>query len=80
MKTVLLIKNFILIMITFLLLSFNAKANDITPLVKNSGYVANNESIKGVFDVISSKINIPIILSNLAARNKITSEVEMLEP
>lgn len=80
MKTVILFKNFIIIMITFLLLSFNAKANDIIPLVKNSGYVANNESIKGVFDVISSKINTPIILSSLAARKKITSEVAMLEP
>ncbi|WP_380178178.1 type III secretion system outer membrane ring subunit SctC [Kalamiella sp. sgz302252] len=42
-----------------------------------SGYVANNEGVKGVFDALSSTMSKPVILSKEAARKKITGEFDL---
>lgn len=38
--------------------------------VSPAGYVARNESIKGVFDALSSQIGKPVLLSKTALRKK----------
>ncbi|WP_369788272.1 type III secretion system outer membrane ring subunit SctC [Rouxiella sp. WC2420] len=60
--------------------AFSAESNSNDLEKNNSGYVANNESIRGLFEAISSKINKPVILSNLASRKKITGEFSLLQP
>ncbi|MDR5611079.1 MULTISPECIES: hypothetical protein [unclassified Arsenophonus] len=39
-----------------------------------SGYIAKNETIRGVFDALSSVINKPIVVSQLAVKKKITGD------
>ncbi len=78
-KTVILIFSNLLMLIISTT-SFNAKSESVYPFEPKSGYVANNESVKGYFDALSSKIDKPIILSNLASRKKITGELSIIEP
>ncbi|CNF34655.1 type III secretion system outer membrane ring subunit SctC [Yersinia kristensenii] len=51
-----------------------------TEVVNESGYIARQESVNGIFDAISSVMKKPVILSKLAARKKITGEFDLSHP
>lgn len=46
----------------------------------NSGYMAREEGVKGIFDALSSVMGKPVILSKIAARKKITGEFDLAKP
>ncbi|WP_130833465.1 type III secretion system outer membrane ring subunit SctC [[Erwinia] mediterraneensis] len=48
--------------------------------VSPAGYVARNESIKGVFDALSSQIGKPVLLSKTALRKKVSGDFDFSEP
>lgn len=48
--------------------------------VRSSGYVARNESVKGVFDALSAQIGKPVLLSKTALRKKISGDFDFSNP
>lgn len=61
----------------------SANTTSITSEVKiegAQGYIASNDSIKQFFDALSNKMNKSIIVSNLAARKKISGNFDLSDP
>ncbi|WP_174891401.1 type III secretion system outer membrane ring subunit SctC [Candidatus Hamiltonella defensa] len=67
------------VLLLFVGLSVSAWAEEI-PKDQTKGYIAKKESVKGVFDALSSRINKPIILSKLAARKQIGGDFDLNNP
>lgn len=63
--------------LNFILLSSSKAVSEQTI---ESGYIAKNETIRGVFDALSSVINKPIIVSQLAIKKKITGDFDLKYP
>jgi len=68
------------IFISLFLVSFSCPSAEPVDNDKADGYVANNESISGFFNALSSVINKPVILSKLAARKKLSGDISLSEP
>ncbi|HGJ5883669.1 hypothetical protein [Arsenophonus sp.] len=66
-----------LVFLNFILLS-SSKA--VSEQNIESGYIAKNETIRGVFDALSSVINKPIVVSQLAVKKKITGDFDLKYP
>ncbi|HGJ5877075.1 MAG TPA: type III secretion system outer membrane ring subunit SctC [Arsenophonus sp.] len=66
-----------LVFLNFILLSSSKAVSDQSI---ESGYIAKNETVRGVFDALSSVINKPIVVSPLAAKKKITGEFDLKYP
>ena len=45
-----------------------------------SGYVARNENLRGLFDALASAINRPILLSRRSAEKKVSGEFDFTQP
>lgn len=66
-----------LVFLNFILLSSSKAVSDQSI---ESGYIAKNETVRGVFDALSSVINKPIVVSPLVAKKKITGEFDLKYP
>lgn len=65
------------VFLNFILLSSSKAASEQSI---ESGYIAKNETIRGVFDALSSVINKPIVVSQLAVKKKITGDFDLKYP
>ena len=71
-------RNLIVLVSALILLS--GLTNSVFSQGLESGYVAQNENIKGVADAISSRIKKPVIISKLASGKKVTGDFELENP
>jgi len=65
-----------ILLFTFLPVTAFAERN----AINSSGYIARDETIKGVFDALSSRIGKPILLSRNALRKKISGDFDFSDP
>ncbi|MFV9997359.1 MAG: type III secretion system outer membrane ring subunit SctC [Arsenophonus endosymbiont of Dermacentor nuttalli] len=70
----------ILIFLVFLNFILLSSSQAISEQSIESGYIAKNETVRGVFDALSSVINKPIVVSPLVAKKKITGDFDLKYP